>query len=648
MPLDPLSYGVNQHRFEQQAADETRPLAFQPRAQFLRVDNRARMWMALLALSSLRLPPDGSGHRNPGLGARAAAGAATGVATQPSPHIPAAVAAAPALLAGAHAGSANPYQPLSVPNENGMPSITSVANGVLAGCATQPSACGRTLAGGALLGVGGFLVGWLTTSLGREPTPLPAPSALPSTPEQQKDLLLSLLPAHDQLALMNILRDCGPDTECSHPAIRALLERQPRQVRHQIMQLATRTEPAGAQIAAGWPPAAAAAVVPPGEVWLDWAATVLESAVPLEQARLYLDVADIVRATDEARSGSPEGPEREIAANAARHQMIRALLERDGHQVETRPFSITTRDVQGVRMRFEGRNLLVSFGDDRAGSRTLMLMAHGDMTGAEDGSNGANDNASGVGALLAVARQLRTALLPPGTRVQLLVTDLEERGLIGAQAYVRQCLAQLNCPDVALNVDMLGRGDGLTISGSDQQSLYRVGDALDAPVRRIAVSATEARLAALLREVAHDAGLVVHDSDGWTMQSDHLAFQREALPALGVTLIDAVDVGHERARQQARAALLAADAAVPWDRFDDYVGGRLDAATRAAVEARLDAYDEAVETYRALPHSRYAANIHNGYDQMDQFNPRHAFRAVGVLNQAIAAWLAAPEVNPGD
>lgn len=506
------------------------------------------------------------------------------------------------------------------------------------------------LVGGALLSAASFLAGRLTTSPGSEQMPLPAPSALPSPPEQQKDLLVSLLPAHDQLALMKILRDCGPDAECSHPAIRALLERQPGQVRHEIMQLAARTQPAArapAAAAAGWPPVAAA-VVPPGEVWLDWAATLLESAVPLEQARLHLDVADIVRATDEARSGTPEGPEREIAANAARHQMIRALLERDGHHVETHPFSITSRDVQGVRMWFEGRNLLVTIGDHRAGSRTLMLMAHGDMAGAEDGSNGANDNASGVGALLAVGRELLTSPLPAGTRVQLLVTDLEERGLIGAQAYVRDCLAQSTCPDVALNVDMLGRGDGLTISGSDQQDMYRVGDALEAPVRRIAVSATEARLAALLREAAQDTGLTVHDSDGWTMQSDHLPFQREGVPALGVTRIDAVDVGRERARQQARAALLAADAATPWERLDEYLAGILDAADRAEMEARLDAYDQAVEAYRALPPSRFAANIHNSRDQLDQFNSRQAFRVVGVLNQAIAAWLAAPEANPGD
>lgn len=73
-----------------------------------------------------------------------------------------------------------------------------------------------------------------------------------------------------------------------------------------------------------------------------------------------------------------------------------------------------------------------------------MVLAHGDMTGARDGSSGASDNGTGLATLLALARKLSAETLPEGMRVQLMVTDTEEHGMLGAKAYAEQCMA--SCP----------------------------------------------------------------------------------------------------------------------------------------------------------------------------------------------------------
>ena len=150
------------------------------------------------------------------------------------------------------------------------------------------------------------------------------------------------------------------------------------------------------------------------------------------------------------------------------------------------------------------------------------------------------------------------------------------------------------------------------------------------------------QLRRLLEAAAADAGLTVHDSAGWVMQSDHLPFQREGVPALGMNLADAADVALERDMQQARARLWVANAQVDWSRFEAYLNGTLGPDETQAMETRMDAMEHAMHTYKALPLSPAMARIHNRYDQLDQVDPRRAMAALGVLEGAIDAWLHVP------
>jgi Zn-dependent M28 family amino/carboxypeptidase len=143
---------------------------------------------------------------------------------------------------------------------------------------------------------------------------------------------------------------------------------------------------------------------------------------------------------------------------------------------------------------------------------------------------GADDNASGVAALLAVARTLREA--PPRHPVVLAVFDAEELGLRGSRAFVAAPPAGTPPIGLDLNLDMLSRSDGsnLTVSGVGPQ-----------PWLRPAVEA-EALRSPIHVHLGHDrpwyrAGLV----ENWTDSSDHGPFADAGIPFLYLGVEDHPD-----------------------------------------------------------------------------------------------------------
>lgn len=80
---------------------------------------------------------------------------------------------------------------------------------------------------------------------------------------------------------------------------------------------------------------------------------------------------------------------------------------------------------------------------------TLLLVAHYDSHGS---GPGASDDASGVAALLEVARALR----PGRNTLRILITDGEEMGLLGAQAYVDEATGP--SPTLVINLEARGAG----------------------------------------------------------------------------------------------------------------------------------------------------------------------------------------------
>ncbi len=178
------------------------------------------------------------------------------------------------------------------------------------------------------------------------------------------------------------------------------------------------------------------------------------------------------------------------------------------------PFDAVMRDQRKV----QGVNLLARVEGSVPGGKVIIITAHYDHLGVRDGQiyNGADDNASGVAAVLAVAAALKAA--PPKHTVILALLDGEEGGLRGARALVAAPPVPLDRIGLDINLDMLSKnakGELYVSGGSTQPTVKPILEAL-------------AKSAPLTLKLGHDT-----DADGkdnnWTNQSDHYAFQQKGV-----------------------------------------------------------------------------------------------------------------------
>jgi hypothetical protein len=179
---------------------------------------------------------------------------------------------------------------------------------------------------------------------------------------------------------------------------------------------------------------------------------------------------------------------------------------------------LTARGVPFARHRFAtfegaGENFSVDVG---RGDRILLLIAHHD---AVPGSPGANDNAAAVGILLHLLTRLAEAP-PAGLRVRLLFTAAEERGYLGARAYVH------DTPTAGiagvLSLELCGIGDSLAVWDAAEDSAFR---------QRVAGGLESLGLRP--DEGYHLVGRIP------VFGSDHRAFSAAGIPAYGLSIVPA-------------------------------------------------------------------------------------------------------------
>ena len=167
-----------------------------------------------------------------------------------------------------------------------------------------------------------------------------------------------------------------------------------------------------------------------------------------------------------------------------------------------------------------GVNLLALVPGTGGSNRALLVMAHYDHVGIVNGEiyNGADDNASGVAALLQIAAGMKARA--PLHDVIFALLDAEEGGLRGARTLVADpsFKQMLDRVVLAVNFDMLSR--------SDRNELYAAG-AYHFPWLRPRLEAIAANAKVTLR-LGHDAP--EPRPDDWTLQSDHGAFHEIGKP----------------------------------------------------------------------------------------------------------------------
>lgn len=231
---------------------------------------------------------------------------------------------------------------------------------------------------------------------------------------------------------------------------------------------------------------------------------------------------------DVATLAAPEmqGRETGTAGNARAREWIAEQFREAGLEpLDGRyehPFTFERRprgNREGDPVTIRGVNIAgICRGTGAADNGAMVISAHYDHVGVREGVvyHGADDNASGVAVLLALARQCEAS---PWQHDAIFVAfDAEEMGLQGARAFV----AQRPIPSdrtIALNInlDMVARGD--------TGELYVAG-ASHRPVFRTILEPVAARAPVKLL-FGHDTG---SGRDDWTMLSDHGAFHEAGIP----------------------------------------------------------------------------------------------------------------------
>lgn len=164
----------------------------------------------------------------------------------------------------------------------------------------------------------------------------------------------------------------------------------------------------------------------------------------------------------------------------------------------------------------EGKNM-IGFITGKS-DKVIVISAHYDHIGiiGNEIYNGADDNASGVAALLKFATYYQTH--KPNHTLIFAAFDAEEMGLQGAKAFVKNPPVNLDQITLNINMDM--------ISHNDKAELYVCGT-FKYPLLKNYFYTTNPNLKVLF---GHDDPAL--GKDDWTRQSDHSAFNDENIPFL--------------------------------------------------------------------------------------------------------------------
>lgn len=248
----------------------------------------------------------------------------------------------------------------------------------------------------------------------------------------------------------------------------------------------------------------------------------------LDAEQMLLDLR--ILASDRLGGRATDTPGGTLASQLVATRFTELGLERFGGAYE-QPFSFVHRSIRALWRRnrpftktfTEARNVVGYVKGTSTPDDFIIVSAHFDHLGTFGGQiyHGADDNASGVGALLAMAAYVKTH--PPAHSVIFAAFDAEELGLRGSQAFVRMLPMPREHLLLDVNVDMIGR--------SDDGRLFVSGVQPNPALRPIVEAA--ARTSTVPVHLGHDrpmylTGLIAN----WTSASDHSSFHDVGVPFL--------------------------------------------------------------------------------------------------------------------
>ncbi len=203
----------------------------------------------------------------------------------------------------------------------------------------------------------------------------------------------------------------------------------------------------------------------------------------------------------------------------------------------------TSKMINAVR-RFDSNNIIAKYEgtDPELKDEYIIYTSHWDHLGKNtklDGDqiyNGANDNASGTGTIMAVAEAFANLAEGSKRSILFLAVTAEEQGLLGVKYYSINPLYPLEKTVAVINIDAMGNTYGRTkdliVVGKGNSELDQV----------------------FAHAVAQDDKYLIPDAEpekGYYYRSDHFAFAKQGVPALYVDGgLDVVGKGKEYGQQK--------------------------------------------------------------------------------------------------
>ncbi|WP_430410538.1 M28 family peptidase [Kordia sp.] len=159
----------------------------------------------------------------------------------------------------------------------------------------------------------------------------------------------------------------------------------------------------------------------------------------------------------------------------------------------------------------QGENIIGFVKGTSMPNEYIVLSAHYDHEGIKNGKiyNGADDDASGISALMAFAEYFQK--YPPKHSVILAAFDAEEKGLVGSFYFVENSIVPKNQLKLNINMDMISR--------SDKKEVYAVGPQ-HYPQLKPLIDNTQ---------TSGNVNLKIGHKE-WTFASDHAGFHKAKIP----------------------------------------------------------------------------------------------------------------------
>ena len=203
-----------------------------------------------------------------------------------------------------------------------------------------------------------------------------------------------------------------------------------------------------------------------------------EEDITVEESRKTLSYL----ASDEMEGRKPGNPGNFIAVS-----FIKKEFESYGLETHLQKFTYTFRWRVGLfrwrTVEIETMNVIGVL--KGTSDKHVVIGAHMDHLGLDgdgDAYNGADDNASGTTAILELAEAFGKSDARPKDTIVFIAFNAEELGLLGSKHYVSDPLLPLDDCKLMINLDMVGRLRGTTVTaqgGNLSRSVTQLVDKLD-------------------------------------------------------------------------------------------------------------------------------------------------------------------------